>query len=160
MEIELLVTHTSSGASQRFIGQVADRLQLGRDSASPIQFQGKSISRKHLDFLTRDGRIVIQDLSANGTWLNGERAAKGAQHEVHNGDSIEIPEHRIEIRFPNERPSTRASASAHSMPYEPPVRSRWLMAAHRLAASFDPLEGMVFLGSIGSLTVILFYLSS
>ena len=90
MDIELLVTHTPSGASQHFTGQVADRLQLGRDSASPIQFQGKSISRKHLDFLTRDGRIVIQDLSANGTWLNGERLC-GIGQTTKNSEVVPLP---------------------------------------------------------------------
>ena len=160
MDIELLVTHTPSGASQHFTGRVADRLQLGRDSASPVQFQGRNISRKHLDLFTRDGRIVVQDLSTNGTWLNGARAAKGAQHEVHNGDLIEIPEYRIEIRLAGQRPSTRASAIAYSAPSEPPARSRWSMFVHRLTASVDPLESMVILGSIGSLTVILVYLSS
>ena len=160
MDIELLVTHTPSGASQHFGGQVADRLQLGRDSASPIQFQGRNISRKHLDLVTRDGRIVVQDSSTNGTWLNGERAAKGAQHEVHHGDLIEIPEYRIEIRLPGERLSSGASALAYDMLSEPPARLRWSMLMHRLTVSFDPLESMVILGSIGSLAVILVYLSS
>jgi predicted component of type VI protein secretion system len=160
MDIELLVTHVPSGASQQFTGQVADRLQLGRDSVSPIQFQGRNISRKHLDLLNRDGKVVVQDLSTNGTWVNGERAAKGAQHEVHNGDLIEIPEYRIEIRLPGEGPSAPSSAFVRSMPGEPPARSRCSKLVHRLTASLDPLEGLVVLGAIGSLTVILVYLSS
>jgi pSer/pThr/pTyr-binding forkhead associated (FHA) protein len=158
VEVELVVTHVASGASENFRGPVVDRLSIGRDSSSPINLHGPSISRKHFDLIRTDRCLVVQDLSANGTWVNGQRAARGAQHRIYDGDLIEIPEYRIEIRLPDQKPQRASPAPNGASADEARGQSSWLRRAHRVTASFDPLEGLVLLSAICSLGVILVYI--
>jgi pSer/pThr/pTyr-binding forkhead associated (FHA) protein len=153
VEVELVVTHIVSGASERFRGPVMHRLSMGRDSSSPINFQGPSISRKHFDLICTDRCLVVQDLSTNGTWVNGKRAARGSQHRIHDGDLIEIPEYRIEIRLPDQMSQRVSPAPDAASADKARGQSSWLRRA-----SFDPLEGLVLLGAVCSLGVILVYI--
>jgi len=157
VDIELSVTNILTGASQHFTTSIMDRLPLGRDSGSPIQFRGDRISRTHLDLISRDGRIFVQDLSTNGTWVNGERAAKGYQLEIHDGGLIEIPGYRIEVSLPDEKLSTASSRTESSLTDKSHPHQRSSRLAHILTTSVDPLEGVVILGAICSFSVILLY---
>jgi predicted component of type VI protein secretion system len=160
VDIELLITDIESGSSQHFTGVVKDRLLLGRDVSSPIQFRGPKISREHFEILNRGRHISLRDLSANGTWVNGERATKGSERRIGNSDLIEIPGYRLAVEFPNQRP----------VPAAPPVDQPVINAAspqlpplnpvYAFISSFGFLERLVLVGAICSLGAVLLYLAS
>jgi pSer/pThr/pTyr-binding forkhead associated (FHA) protein len=65
-----------------------DTLVFGRDAASDVVVEGSEVSRRHAEIqVTRDG-YVLNDLSVNGTHVNGERV--GRQHLLARADVIRI----------------------------------------------------------------------
>jgi len=156
VNIELLVTDLARGVSQEFKSSLIDRLPLGRDSASPIQFEGARISRSHLDLLNINGRVFVQDLSINGSCVNGARTAKGSEHEIHDGDVIEIPGYRIEVSLPDEKLSA-VSQPMNSYTNEARFRPGSLGVGYLLTHFLDPLETLIIVCAVCSFSVIALY---
>ena len=98
MEIELYVQATADGAVQEAHCQLDRRVVVGRDLESPVQIQGPGISREHLALEEQNGRVLISDLSSNGTSVNGSRLEKGKPREIRDGDLIEIPGYQIDFK--------------------------------------------------------------
>jgi len=64
---------------------------LGRESQSQDFSQDIKISRKHLEFTIKKGRVYIKDLnSSNGTFVNGENLVPEKFYEIEINDVIEI----------------------------------------------------------------------
>lgn len=57
----------------------------------------KIISSRHCEISYRDGRYILNDLSTNGTYLNGSAARLTAAHPMASGDTIEIGDYRIRV---------------------------------------------------------------
>ena len=106
MEIQLLITRTATGSSQTVTVPEGERVVLGRSFASPAAFEGSNISREHFAITTRAGKLTLEDLSSNGTWLNGERLPHASEIKVRVGDLIEISGYRIQV---NGNPSPQTS---------------------------------------------------
>jgi hypothetical protein len=65
-------------------------LQLGRSEANDIFVPEPSISSRHCELTVSDIGVAIRDLdSTNGTFINGQRLAKGM---LQNGDSLRLGE--------------------------------------------------------------------
>jgi pSer/pThr/pTyr-binding forkhead associated (FHA) protein len=65
-----------------------ETLVFGRDAGSDVVVEGTEVSRRHAEIqATRDG-YVLNDLSVNGTYVNGERV--GRQHLLARADVIRI----------------------------------------------------------------------
>ena len=80
------------GAEPLIVGRApagARTLQLAGDPAG--------VSRSHCALLSRDGDAVLEDLSAYGTFLNGERVARRARLAA--GDRIRIGTPGIELEL-------------------------------------------------------------
>lgn len=64
---------------------------LGRSSKNDIVIKDKFVSKNHLNITERNGIFYLEDLnSANGTYLNGEKADAGTLIELQNGDKIGV----------------------------------------------------------------------
>jgi pSer/pThr/pTyr-binding forkhead associated (FHA) protein len=75
-----------------------DRLILGRRSACPIPIVDVKASREHAAIFRRDNDFYIQDLSRNGTLLNGSPATKDAQGSpLKFSDRIQIGDTELEL---------------------------------------------------------------
>ena len=75
-----------------------DRLILGRRSACPIPIVDVKASREHAAIFRRDNEVFIQDLSRNGTLLNGCPASKSEQGSpLKFGDRIKIGDTELEL---------------------------------------------------------------
>jgi len=63
---------------------------IGRDPARATHVAADpSVSRAHARMLVEDGELHVQDAgSTNGTYLNGQRLAAGADARVRNGDEL------------------------------------------------------------------------
>jgi hypothetical protein len=48
------------------------------------------ISRVHCRIRFEDDKFVLDDVGANGTWINGEKIGKGSSRDLHGGDKITL----------------------------------------------------------------------
>ena len=64
------------------------RLLIGRSSACQLVLGDDTVSRRHAELRTEDGRWLLRDLgSSNGTWVNGRRVIEA---EVRPGDLVQL----------------------------------------------------------------------
>jgi pSer/pThr/pTyr-binding forkhead associated (FHA) protein len=142
MQIDLTVTNKSSGASSSSALNIEDRVVLGRDLNSPVQLEGAGLSREHFSLTLTNDQLFVEDLSSNGTWLNGEplpsRTAVQAQH----GDLIEILGYSIQIGLPQ----LQAVPSEPSLPTTTPKRA-WKAVVGTAVHFFSPLEIVLILSA-------------
>ena len=69
----------------------ADMITIGRSPGNDIQLSDRTVSRKHMKILKKDGKYFIEDLdSTNGTYVHGEQVKPGGQVEVKEGLTISI----------------------------------------------------------------------
>jgi pSer/pThr/pTyr-binding forkhead associated (FHA) protein len=63
-------------------------LVLGRSRSCELVFADDTVSRRHAELTTADGRWILRDLgSSNGTWINGRRVVEA---EVRSGDVVHL----------------------------------------------------------------------
>jgi len=81
----LLVDEGGEPRAVRLSRQVT---HLGRGFAATLQLEDPGVSRRHALVVQRAGAVLIlDDRSANGTWVNGVRVQ---QAELHDGDAIAL----------------------------------------------------------------------
>lgn len=62
--------------------------RIGRSFAAHVQLDDPGVSRRHALVMLRQGRVrIVDDRSANGTWVNGRRVVDA---ELRDGDVIAI----------------------------------------------------------------------
>jgi hypothetical protein len=77
----------SDGTREREL-QLVGRLVVGRDPTCDITHDHSLLSRRHAEFVSAGGIVVVRDLgSRNGVFVNG---AKTAEHSLHPGDVVQI----------------------------------------------------------------------
>ena len=70
-----------------------DAVNAGRSPRADIFLDDVTVSRKHCQFLSRDGGHTVRDSgSLNGTYVNRERVD---QCELHAGDEVQIGKYRL-----------------------------------------------------------------
>jgi pSer/pThr/pTyr-binding forkhead associated (FHA) protein len=88
----LLVVQHGATAGARFL-LAPDRITAGRHPSSDIFLDDVTVSRKHAEFLRRDGGYVLHDLgSLNGTYLGRDRIDEAV---LRNGDEVRIGKFRM-----------------------------------------------------------------
>jgi pSer/pThr/pTyr-binding forkhead associated (FHA) protein len=77
---------------------------LGRGFAATVQLEDPGVSRRHAIVVQRRGSArILDDRSANGTWVNGRRVFDA---ELHDGDVILLGRALLVYR---ERPAAQAA---------------------------------------------------
>lgn len=61
---------------------------LGRKAACNVVLEDLAVSGFHCTISWHDSRLVIEDRSTNGTFVNGEKILKGQRVVLHNGDTL------------------------------------------------------------------------
>jgi pSer/pThr/pTyr-binding forkhead associated (FHA) protein len=89
-----------------------ERLVFGRDASSDVVVGGTEVSRRHAEIERTPDGYVLNDLSVNGTYVNGERV--GRQHLLARADVIRIG--HDEFRFYADVPSATPPRSRRSVP--------------------------------------------
>lgn len=97
MQIDLTIRKESDSSPYSITCDLAERLVFGRSIDSPVNFAGSDISREHFALLARNGHICVQDLSSNGTLVNGKPVAQKKPQKVSEGDVISVPGYEIEL---------------------------------------------------------------
>jgi pSer/pThr/pTyr-binding forkhead associated (FHA) protein len=152
----VVVTHQVSGKSQRAQVPRDKKLTIGRDPAGPIVLDGAKISRAHLSLSIDNGRVILEDLSRNGTLLNGSLCTHGVPIAVAVGDLIEVPGYRIEVLMPVEEVAPVPPAQSElvqkvesTVPLIKPIRG--------FLHSREGVEVMVFVTTVLSVCLIAYY---
>lgn len=70
---------------------------IGRSHDCAIAFPRLNVSRQHVSVKNKGGNVWIEDLSANGTFVNGERIEKGRLKALAPGDLIRLGSAKAEI---------------------------------------------------------------
>ncbi|MEZ5356692.1 MAG: FHA domain-containing protein [Bryobacteraceae bacterium] len=127
MNIELTLETQADRSSRPFQFPVEGDLVFGRGPDSAVALDGTALSREHFALRNQDGSLQLQDLSSNGTWLNGQRLGKGVTAPVAEGAVIEIPGYRLHVRAiaaaalssPTAVPARAEPAATDSVPSQP-----------------------------------------
>jgi pSer/pThr/pTyr-binding forkhead associated (FHA) protein len=97
----LLVVRRGPNTGARFLLD-ADRTTAGRRPESDIFLDDVTVSRKHAEFIRREGRFVVRDVgSLNGTYVQRDRIDEAV---LRAGDEVQIGKYRL-VFFPSPRDS-------------------------------------------------------
>jgi hypothetical protein len=147
VQVDLVIRKQGNSGAYTITCDLAERQVFGRSIVSPVNLEGFDISREHFALFLRHGDICIQDLSSNGTVVNGEPVPLQKPQKLSTGDVISVPGYEIEVA---RRPSGQANRRPQG--FVTPVPSR------PSAGSFTIWEIVVIAAAIGSFVLILFYL--
>jgi predicted component of type VI protein secretion system len=156
MQVDLTVTNKHTGESNIISLTIDDRLLVGRDLRSPVQFQGVGLSREHFALSVGNGRLLVEDLSRNGTWLNGEFLGQNVTAPVEQGDVIEIPGHTLQVTFPELVPAASDPVSPATAALAQPAWARILSTTTHFFTGF---EMILILAAAFTCFLILYYTS-
>ena len=95
----LLVVQRGPNAGARFLLD-ADRTTAGRHPKSDIFLDDVTVSRKHAEFVRREGQFLVRDVgSLNGTYVRRDRIDEAV---LRDGDEVQIGKFRM-IFHPSKR---------------------------------------------------------
>ena len=88
----LLVVQRGPNAGARFLLD-AERTTAGRRPESDIFLDDVTVSRKHAEFVRRDGEFLVRDVgSLNGTYVDRDRIEEAV---LKDGDEVQIGKYRL-----------------------------------------------------------------
>lgn len=76
------------------------RFTVGRDPANPWPIPDKTlaISARHCEFVAAGSRVLLRDLSTNGTFVNGSATRIAGDHVLRHGDRIAMGPYVLEVQ--------------------------------------------------------------
>ncbi len=95
----------------------SEPLVFGRDAASDVVALGGDVSRRHAEIQVTPDGYVLEDLSVNGTWVNGRRI--GRRHVLARADVIRIG--TDEYRFYADSAASPTVSGPRPVPPEGPL---------------------------------------
>jgi pSer/pThr/pTyr-binding forkhead associated (FHA) protein len=151
MQVTLIRLNTSTQETVEAQIEIEDRVVLGRHLSSPLLFQGEALSRQHFALFLTDEQLMVENLSSNGTRLNGEALALQNPSSLQSGDLVEIPgyEIRVEIQEASQNEATAA--------IEVPIWQRYGKMAFNF---FDPLEITLLLCAVACICLFTYYIAT
>ena len=105
------------------------RFGVGRDPGNqwPIPDRTLAISARHCEFVAAGSRVLLRDLSTNGTFVNGAAQRLATEHVLQDGDRIELGPYTIEVHGHGAHaglvPVRDADVTVRLPPVPPPARA-------------------------------------
>ena len=105
------------------------RFGVGRDPGNqwPIPDRTLAISARHCEFVAAGSRVLLRDLSTNGTFVNGAAQRLATEHVLQDGDRIELGPYTIEVHghgvHAGQARAPDADVTVHLPPAPPPPRA-------------------------------------
>jgi predicted component of type VI protein secretion system len=161
MQLKLVITNKNSNEVSETLLNVEERVVIGRHVSSPVLLQGEALSRHHFSVALRDGNLAVENMSRNGTMLNGESLPVEGSSPLAPGDVLEVPGYEMRVELPEEgssnsgEPETEAAAPALGTPDE--KVPAWSKFIHAAAGFFDPLEIVLLLCALASTALATYY---
>ena len=149
MQVTLIRLNTSTQETIEAQVDIQDRVVFGRHLGSPVLLQGEALSRQHFAIFMADEQFMIENLSVNGTRLNGDPLALQNPSTLQSGDVVEVPgyEIRVELREDSQNDAAlEAKAPA------------WQSYGKMALTFFDPLEMTLLLCAIACICLFTYYL--
>jgi predicted component of type VI protein secretion system len=112
VELELAIETKDTGAVAVERLPLGGRLVLGRGPESPVALDGPLISREHVAFEFQEGKLTLEDLSANGSWLNGQSLTRGRRYEVTEADRVQLPGYEFRCLIVGKEPEAKPAPAA------------------------------------------------
>lgn len=127
-ELPWVIEFRVVGTAATIQAQVHEAMIIGRSDPQtgaypdvdlgPHGAQANGVSRQHAAVIAKDNRIKIKDLgSINGTKLNGFSLEANQEYRLRHGDSVEIGQLKLQVRFavvPILEEVTQPSESGHA----------------------------------------------
>lgn len=105
----LLIVQHGPNAGARFLLD-GPRTTAGRSPDADIFLDDVTVSRKHAEFLGKDGEYAVRDVgSLNGTYLNRVRIDETVP--LRNGDEVQIGKYRLTYHPSHNRPAAAPAGS-------------------------------------------------
>ena len=160
MQVRLIVTNLASKEDTTCDLAVEEKIAIGRHLGSPVLLQGDRLSRHHFLLMVVDGALTVEDLSSNGTWVNGALLKEHMSARVESGDLIEVPGYEMQVMVQNaaspQKPQGAAQTAMVSKdPVSSPKSSMVAVALHIL----EPREAALLLFAVASLALISLFLN-
>lgn len=161
MQVRLVVTNQASQEVNSYDLTIEEKIILGRHLGSPVLLQGEGLSRHHFSLTVADGALIIEDLSSNGTWLNGVLLKGQTSASLASGDTIEIPGNEIRVlaQGPAAIPKPEVEAPVAVCPEEPEARRKWAAVTAAALNFLEPREVALLLFAAMSFALISFFLN-
>lgn len=151
MQVTLIRLNTSTQETVEAQVNLEDRVVLGRHLGSPLLLQGEAISRQHFALFITDEQLMIENLSGNGTRLNGEPLAVQNPFSLQSGDLVEVPGYQIRVE---QREASQNEAMAE---IRIPV---WQSYGKMALNFFDPLEITLLLCAVACVCLFTYYIAT
>lgn len=127
-ELPWVIEFRVVGTAATIQAQVHEAMIIGRSDPQsgvypdvdlgPHGAQSNGVSRQHAAVIAKDNRIKIKDLgSVNGTKLNGFTLDPNQEYRLRHGDSVEIGQLKLQVRFavvPIMEEATQPSKAGHA----------------------------------------------
>jgi pSer/pThr/pTyr-binding forkhead associated (FHA) protein len=97
----------------------SEPLVFGRDAASDVVVMGGDVSRRHAEIQVSPDGYLLEDLSVNGTWVNGRRVSR--RHLLARADVIRIG--TDEFRFYADAAPPHSVSGPRPIPPEGPLHT-------------------------------------
>jgi FHA domain len=149
MRVALVRVNTSTQEIVETQIEVEDRVFFGRHLGSPLALQGEALSRQHFAFFLVEEQLMIENMSANGTSLNGEALAVKNSAAVQSGDVVEVPGYEIRVEMGNISREGVVTVS------KAPI---WQSYSRIAANFFDPLEIALLLCAFACICLFTYYI--
>lgn len=159
MQLKLILTNKTSQEVSESLVEVNDKIVLGRQLASPVLLEGNAISRQHFSIGLKDGQLAAENLSSNGTMLNGIPLQGQEAMRLVSGDILEVPGYEIRVEFVSaDSGETGDGASPEGgSAKEVPV---WNKVIRTAVEFFDPLEVVLVICALATLALTTYYFTS
>lgn len=151
MQVTLIRLNTSTQETVEAQVNLEDRVVLGRHLGSPLLLQGEAISRQHFALFITDEQLMIENLSGNGTRLNGESLAVQNPLSLQSGDLVEVPGYQIRVE------QREASQNEATVEIKIPV---WQSYGKMALNFFDPLEITLLLCAVACICLFTYYIAT
>ena len=108
--MHLVLDVLDSGETYRFDANQVTEIIIGRGSTDTGELPGvdltssdginKGVSRRHATIVRRDGALhIVDNNSANGTYLNGQRLVAGQPRILRDGDDVRLGHLVVRVTF-------------------------------------------------------------
>jgi predicted component of type VI protein secretion system len=151
MQVTLIRLNTSTQETAETQVDIEDRVVLGRHLDSPLLLQGEALSRQHFALFITDEQLLIENLSVNGTRLNGDALALQNPSSLQSGDLVEVPGYQIRVDL--REASQNEAAAKIKVP-------AWQTYSKVALKFFDPLEITLLLCAIAGICLFTYYIAS
>jgi len=96
MQVKLKVVTGSHAGLE--IAVSGEKFLIGRSDSCNLRPKSESVSRKHCILVTRDNRLLVQDLmSRNGTFINEKRLPTDKAKVLQSGDTLRVGKLEFEV---------------------------------------------------------------